>query len=363
MHSRFCGRLIIVALAPRAKLSLSFIDIKFLHPSLNKIDNRETSREVRLGKHMRYPFADGDYSFGLGLVPMREETWLDFDEHCIVEMKEKARRLRDERDAVFCALPDSIRGQAETLAVLLDHLARHYSDRFRISDHASLASADPKLKDIQIEDLVNGEIWRVNDFAHAPLDLAARLVQEDLCLMSPDGKGTYILSAGSVCFPLRWELTDKIGLPMAGIHHPVPDYDQKLATPSDRYMVGLKAHKPSWRCNWSIVDSDDLYLKQQRHKKGQDSQITADNAGDKLWIRSERQTLRRLPSSGDILFTIRTYVRPLSLLETIPSVAQGLSTAIGKLPPQMHSYKNLLPVREALLAYLERIGGSGRFAT
>ena len=42
---------------------------------------------------------------------------------------------------------------------------------------------------------------------------------------------------------------------MAAIHHAVPGYDEKLAGPSDRYMVGLKAHKPSWRSNWSIVDA------------------------------------------------------------------------------------------------------------
>ena len=40
----------------------------------------------------------------------------------------------------------------------------------------------------------------------------------------------------------------------------------------------------------------------------------------------------------------------------MPSVARGLATAIGKLPPQMRSYKNLLPIRDALLAYLARIG-------
>ena len=34
-----------------------------------------------LGKYMRYPFAEGNYSLALGLVPMAEETWLDIDEH------------------------------------------------------------------------------------------------------------------------------------------------------------------------------------------------------------------------------------------------------------------------------------------
>src|SRR5258708_13641341 len=122
---------------------------------------------------------------------------------------------------------------------------------------------------------------------------------------------------------------------MAGIHHAGPGYEDKLAHPADRYNLGLKAQKPSWRSNWSIVDAPDLYLKQRRFKQGQNSEITADNAGRKLWIRSERQSLRRLPRSGDVLFTIRTYIRPLSVLESLPSVARGLAHPLDKLPPHM----------------------------
>jgi len=320
---------------------------------------KEGSPEMtaRLGKYMNYPFAEGNYSLALGLVPMAEETWLDIDEHYAAEMREKARRLRDEYAAVFCALPGSEPGQAEVLEMLLEHLAIYYRNLFRITRAATALGGDGIEPDTRIENLINGEAWQVGDFSGAPLDLAARLIQEDLCLMSPDGKGTYLLSAGSVCFPLRWELTEKFALPMAGIHHAVPGYDEKLAGPSDRYMVGLKAHKPSWRCNWSIVDAPDLYLKQKRFKQGQDSDITADNAGRKLWIRSERQSLRRLPRSGDVLFTIRTYIRPLSVLESLPSVARGLAQALDKVPPDMRGYKNQLPIREALLAYLSRISG------
>jgi dimethylamine monooxygenase subunit A len=321
---------------------------------------KETTADTAemLGKYMRYPFADGNYSLALGLVPMAEETWLDVDEHYVAEMREKARRLRDEYAMVFCALPGSEPGQAEVLAMLLEHLAIYYPNFFRIARPVTARNPDAGVDpDTRIENLINGETWRVGDFDAAPLDLAARLIQEDLCLMSPDGKGTYVLSAGSVCFPLRWELTEKFGLPMAGIHHAVPGYDDKLAAPSDRYMVGLKAYKPSWRSNWSIVDAPDLYLKQRRFAQGQNSDITAENAGRKLWIRSERQSLRRVPRAGDVLFTIRTYIRPLSVLESMPSVARGLAQALDKIPPEMRSYKNQLPIRDALVTYLSRISG------
>jgi hypothetical protein len=318
---------------------------------MSDIKSKET--QPALGGYMPYPFADGDYSLALGLAPMREDTWLDFDEHYVLEMSEKARRLRDEYDSVFLALPGSESGQAETLQLLLQHLMASYPERFRfLGGPAGFAVSG------HIENLTNGERWEIGDFADAPLDLAGRLIQEDLCLMSPRGGDIYVLSAGSVCFPLRWELRDKIGLPLAAIHQPVPGYDEKLATSADLYMARLKPHRPSWRCNWNVVDSPDLYLRQSLHPQGEiDGSITPEDAGTRLWIRSERQTLRKLPNSGDVLFTIRTYVRSLSVLEGFPVLAEGLRRALEKIPPEMRQYKNQLAIRKPLLAYLTRIGG------
>lgn len=316
-------------------------------------DLKSNEIQPSLGGYMPYPFADGDYRLALGLAPMREDTWLDFDEHYVAEMSEKARRLRDEYDSVFLALPGSESGQAETLELLLQHLLTFYPERFRILGRPAGFDMSG-----HIENLTNGERWDIADFADAPLDLAARLVQEDLCLMSPRGGDIYVLSAGSVCFPLRWELRDKIGLPLAAIHQPVPGYDEKLATPADLYMARLKPHRPSWRCNWNVVDSPDLYLRQSLHpQEGIDARITSEDAGTRLWIRSERQSLRKLPKSSNVLFTIRTYVRSLSVLEGFPALARGLRRALEKIPPEVRQYKNQLAIRKPLLAYLTRIGG------
>jgi hypothetical protein len=39
----------------------------------------------------------------------------------------------------------------------------------------------------------------------------------------------------------------------------------------------------------------------------------------------------------------------------LATLAAGLLSALDKLPPEMRSYKNLLPMREALISYLSRI--------
>ena len=183
--------------------------------------------------------------------------------------------------------------------------------------------------------------------------------------MSPDGKGTYVLSAGSVCFPLRWELTEKFGLPMAGIHHAVPGYDEKLAAPSDRYMVGLKAHKPSWRSNWSIVDAPDLYLKQRRFAQGQNSEITAENAGRKLWIDRSGRACEGCPAPATCCSRFGLTSGRCRCWRACRRWREGLAQALDKVPPEMRGYKNQLPIREALLAYLspyQRLSPPTRFA-
>ena len=81
--------------------------------------------------------------------------------------------------------------------------------------------------------------------------------------------------------------------------------------------------------------------------------MTAEDAGERLIIRSERETLTRLPKSKAILFTIRTYRRPLSDLEAQPDQASKLAAAIRALPPSVRDYKGLKAVGDAALDYLD----------
>ena len=142
---------------------------------------------------------------------------------------------------------------------------------------------------------------------------------------------------------------------MAQIHQSVPGYADKLERPVNYFFDRLKPDYPGYRLNWSIVDVPDLFLDQRKGKEEFDPTITSENAGERLWLRVERQTLRRLEISSGILFTIRTYVYPLHTLADDPIVVRNLAAAIQQIPAAMQVYKNLLPMRPALLKYLERV--------
>lgn len=56
-------------------------------------------------------------------------------------------------------------------------------------------------------------------------------------------------------------------------------------------------------------------------------------------IRHERQTLRRLPKTGAILFTVRTYLLPVVELSDEPESIRELLGAVREMHPEMARYK------------------------
>ena len=202
-----------------------------------------------------------------------------------------------------------------------------------------------------------GRRWRLDDETLHPLDLAGRLVQEDLCLMREDAEsGLYRLVAASLCFPTGWNLADKMGHSLGTIHGPIPNYDSQLGPTMDRYFARITVEHPVWALNWNLMSSPELFLPRGHILRGAREEITPDNAGDRLWLRVERQTLRRLPRSHDILFTIRIHMRPLrDVLHRAGEVAR-LTAAVRAVPPEVARYKGLEPVRDAPA----RLAGAGR---
>jgi hypothetical protein len=76
-------------------------------------------------------------------------------------------------------------------------------------------------------------------------------------------------------------------------------------------------------------------------------------------VRLERQTLRRLPVSGDILFTIRIHVDPVAALNGHPEgsrLAAGIKQEILGLSDSQAAYRSLLKDRDRIIAVLEAIG-------
>jgi len=294
------------------------------------------------------PFQPGPFRLSMGLMQLDLNDWIEPNEDLVVELREKERLLSQHRAEVFATLPQAAAGSAEVLELLVDHLPSRFPELYtRAGD--------------QLNNLATGQRWDIRQPTLHQLDLAGRLVQEDLCLMQWDATTkVYHLIAASLCFPTRWRLADKIGKRLNTIHAPIPGYEEQIASTMDKFFDRLKVNKPVWRLNWSLIDDPTLFQPAGYGRKGANADITAENAGEKLWLRMERQTVRRLPRTKDILFTIRVHVKPLAQLTTQPARAAQLAGAVRALPQPVRLYKSLPPFIDAALTWLDGVEAETR---
>ena len=180
---------------------------------------------------------------------------------------------------------------------------------------------------------------------------SGRLVQEDFCILLP-AASTYSLAAASLCFPSRWRLAEKLGHGLGAIHGPVPGYGERLEAAVDRFLGMLQPEKPVWRLNWFIHDDPSLF---QPVRRPSAHRIGAEDAGDHLWLRVERQTLRRLAASGAVIFTIRTHLTPLARAIRTEGDAADLAATIRGMPAIMRAYRQMEGFEAGLLGWLDAL--------
>jgi dimethylamine monooxygenase subunit A len=285
------------------------------------------------------PFESGPYRMAMALTTVPESAWFEIDARYADEMTERRRLLAEQHGDVFGVLPRSAAARAETLHELVANLMTHAPHWFA-RDGDSLRNA------------LTGETWNLAAPPCDPLELAGRLVQEDLCIIQQGDDGP-IFTAAVLCFPSRWRLHEKLGRPLASVHGPVPHYAERLATPVDRFMAKVKPGHIASRLNWSVLDDPTMFQPGGKWRVQRDTAITHDNAGDRLYLRVERQTLRRLPQSGAILFGIRVHSYPLARAITTQAAASRLAEAVRALPEATVHYKSLKVFGPALLAWLD----------
>lgn len=284
-------------------------------------------------------FEPGPYRMAMGLSTVPWPEWLEFDERYPEEMALKRSLLRERRADVIALTEGSEAACREALDLLAAQLLEHHPDWFSRTGR-------------RLHNHLTEEILDLDALPCGALEAASRQVQEDLCIVElPSGVPT--LTAGVVCFPTRWRLQDKIGRPLLQVHGPVPFYAEKLGRPVDRFMSMVKPGHVSMRLNWSVLDDPTLFQPGGKFHTDRNEAITTENAGERLFVRVERQTLTRLPETGAVLFTIRVHVYPLARMAERPGIGARLAEAVRALPAETALYKSLARLKEPLLAYLD----------
>ncbi len=320
--------------------------------SANKKNNPKTNSNTP----PHFPFDDPPFRLSMGLLKIPFSDWFEiFDlQERAFQMSEKRRLLAYQYDDIFIADPLSYLASKEALGLMLNHLPSFRPDLYSQNRNTISLNSHSGFKE---------EAWSTNLKTNKmhPLDLAARLVQEDMIIMlPPDTKKTsastgWWLAAGSVAFPSRWSLKEKFGQSMDIIHAPVPFYKKRIQATVNNFFNRMPFGDIYARRNWSLYDNS--YL---RHDGSEQSSkivkklITPNNIGEKLWLRVERQTIRKLKRTGAILFTIRIHLRQLKHVVSFNGVAQRLSKALSALPPEMQEYKQTNVFADSAQTYLNK---------
>ncbi len=270
------------------------------------------------------PFMDGPAPAGpdtfrwrLGVRPLDLEDWIELGPDANAALAAKPRLMDRFPDTVFAVLDDRVRAESQEVAsALVDHLRRRWPDRYG-------------------DAVIDGDLH--------PLDAAARLVPEDLILLV-ERDGHLVFGGGSVCFPNRWDLRSKLGLSMAGVHAPVDRLNDQLEAPIDGFFERLTPERSFWRLGWGVLDTADWYTPLDGTAAARPGAPTP----EMMYLRVERETLRRFPDTRCILFTIRTYVTPVLAASPRPDVAQRLASALDTLPADVREYKDLVATADSV---------------
>ena len=278
----------------------------------------------------RAPWQRLGFKLKLGLRARSEAEWLpsnDLFDNQFARAEQiglKTRLLAKHHQDVFSAMPNTNAAGDEVLAMVCQHLTTYHND------HAH-------------NDYTHNNNTAPSDAGLHPLDMAARLVPEDLLLLAPftdaatdDATAVkWYLVAASLCFPAHWVLAEKMGNPLAAIHDPVPHYDERLARPIDRFFNKMTVGPISARMNWSLQIGTDLFAPHRAQRQA----AAGDLDNNQLCLRLENQTLRKLPQTGFVLFTIRTHIEPVSRWKHTPNAIDDLAKMLKDMSSESQSYK------------------------
>ena len=288
------------------------------------------------------PYDGSSKLFQIGLKPLDFSEWIEVDERLPAYLEEKERLAAAYPDEVFVAEAGTEAAQAEALALLAAHLPERFPDIYRRTGET-------------VEIIPASRSVRLDDPTLPSLKVAASLVQEDLVLMQR-GETGWRLAAGSLSFPSSWRLREKFGRSIDEVHAPVPGFGAgtRNAELIARMFDNLRPAIAVIRWNWSIYGDAELYHPESAAPDTRQFGERTEN----VFMRAERQTLRKLPQSGAILFTIHIHVDPLAALEQqadAPTIAASLISQLEELSDEQVAYKGLTAERERLIDRLRRI--------
>ena len=262
----------------------------------------------------REPYFDGPPRFDVGLSPIKLDTWLLPDDQA-AWLASKNRLIDTQASDVFAELVQSTSAQAEAAALIR-------------------ATCDVPIR-----------------IGEAPLLAASRLVSDDLVIME-HRDGAWTTTACCLCSPTFFSAHHALGKSLMALHEPVPDGDFGLAQRIGRVFSNLPKDTVLERHNWTIQWSDARFTPDGEVLRDQAARADISQARDHIFLRVERQTIRSLPQTKAILFTIRIRLSPLARLLANPLHVAAFTSAWQNASEPVRVYKKWAVLERHVAAIL-----------
>lgn len=303
------------------------------------------------------PFRYGPkYHVTMGLRSVSPADWIELDNHYPRFHADKAARLATRADRCVRAAPEAYPAACELLSELAVYLPARYPSVFS----RNTTPTGDTITNLWSDETFPISLSQIQASEFDPMTISARLIQDDIALMIERPSGEYHFLAGAIILPGFWRLEDKFGMSLSEIHTSgeVPQFQTKLEKGMMNFFRRLKPEEVVGRSNYFFQVDDNLAWStsigsEDGLPEGW-SGAGVNSVAERVWFRSERQTLRRLPRTGAVVFTIRTYFHPVTEIADEDYVPGRLASAVRSWGDDVSRYKGREKYGEALLEYLDQ---------
>jgi alpha-1,2-mannosyltransferase len=177
-------------------------------------------------------------TMGLRSLPSWDD-WIELDNHYPRFWEDKKRRIIERGEKCCRTDPDAFDGAVELLEEFCSYLPARYPSLYRKTD-------------VGMDNLWSGESFDIVErpLKEDPMQMAARMVQDDLAIMFEKPDGQYYLLAGAILLAGFWRLEDKWKMPLSQIHTSgdVPQFKEKLEKGMMNFFRRVQPSDPVSTC-------------------------------------------------------------------------------------------------------------------
>lgn len=173
----------------------------------------------------------------------------------------------------------------------------------------------------KIHNIITNKQFKINNINKARtnnlLAIISQCVLEDFSIIVKIN-GNYNIMASLSLFSINWKVSERLGYDMIKLHGIAPGWqvNEIYSRAYTKVFDDITSNILKVRSNLFVINTHELYLPNHEVKSplSMDIGVKLGYRLKDLYLRRELQTFFRLPKSGHIVFSVRTFIEPLSTL-------------------------------------------------